>query len=112
MAMWRSLVQDGSEQVEGAELAAIFRGLAQGHASRQVVAAAAASAIRTLLEPGRELRVERELRARLGMATPALRKLVGRETPTGAQRAARNFALHAEFGCGSEALPASARDAA
>ena len=55
---------------------------------------------------------EQEVLARLEMAAPALRKLVGHAAPTGKQRASRNFAMHAKMGCGVRALPTCPREAA
>ena len=86
---------------------------------RHVVAAAVAAAIRT---GRRELldmptaSTKQEVEARLDMARPALTTLVAagpeqQQCLSGAQRAARNFALHAEMGCGAAGLPLTAGEA-
>ena len=61
--------------------------------------------------------VHREVAARFDMARPALSELVesGRmgieAKPSGAQKVQRNFGLHAELGCGVDALPKTTAEA-
>ena len=63
------------------------------------------------------LAIHREVNSRLDMARPTLTSLVtagrsGAKTNIpGAMRATRNFALHAELGCGKQALPTCGAEA-
>ncbi|CAK0804967.1 unnamed protein product [Prorocentrum cordatum] len=95
-------------------------GAAEGGGGRQVVAAAVAAAIRSGAElfaprPPSEVLAEVEMREKLGR--PHLTEMVwaGREgavaRPSGASRAFRGWAQHADFGAGPQAAPASAAEA-
>lgn len=101
--------------------AAVRGAIGAGASSKQLGVVVAASVRTALLVcsgpkffPGP---VEREVSARLSMVEPALKQQVdaaaaGRvPTACGGARAARNFALHGDLGCGAAALPASAAEA-
>ena len=92
----------GEEEVVGPEeiVKAMFAGLAGAAASRQVAAAVAAAVLRTLFVPkGVAAGWERERaggeeNARLEAVRPVVRAALRGNSATGAQRAARNVALH------------------
>ena len=86
----------------------LLRAAVDAGASRQVAAAVASALWRHLMEP---LHTDSEVAARLDMVQPMLRKLVNGERPCGDDRAMRNTALHADFGCGASALPKNAKEA-
>ena len=96
----------------------IMAGTLRGGASRQVAAAVAAAIFRVALMPavatdGSEevQEVQEEVAARLNLVRPALTSLVAagaseaKPSVSGAQRALRNCALHADLGKGALALP-------
>ncbi|CAK0847119.1 unnamed protein product [Prorocentrum cordatum] len=87
---------------------------------RQVVAAAVASALRvgaSLLAPRLASAVDEEVAAREELGRPHLTEMVraGREgvvaRPSGASRAFRGWAQHADFGAGPQAVLATAGEA-
>ena len=101
---------------------AAAHGAAAGGGSRQVVAAAVAVAIRTCAEvlaegDSDDGEIDREVAVREELARPHLRLHVaaGRDgvqaQPSGACRAFRHWALHAGFGGGAAAAPATAVEA-
>ena len=109
-------LSEGSQRVCAATLA-----LALGGASRQVVAAAAAAGVRAVAEWPRfddsphtaplDPAVEEELEARLCLAAPCLAARIAGEVASGAQRAARNVAMHARLGEGAAVLPRTGTEA-
>ena len=54
--------------------------------------------------------VQDEVTARLDMARPCLQSLVGQRGASGTARQWRNYGLHADLGCGVEALPRTATE--
>ncbi|CAK0839300.1 unnamed protein product [Prorocentrum cordatum] len=95
-------------------------GAAEGGGGRQVVAAAVASALRvgaSLLAPRLASEVDEEVAAREQLGRPHLTEMVraGREgvvaRPSGASRAFRGWAQHADFGAGPQAAPTTAAEA-
>ncbi|CAK0864861.1 unnamed protein product [Prorocentrum cordatum] len=93
---------------------------ASGGGGRQHVAAAVASALRTgaeLFAHRVDSEVEEEIAVRERLGRPHLTEMVkaGRQgveaRPSGASRAFRGWAQHAEFGAGPHAAPATAQEA-
>ncbi|CAK0842659.1 unnamed protein product [Prorocentrum cordatum] len=101
---------------------AAAHGAAAGGGTRQVVAAAAAAAIRACAEvlaegDSDDGEIDKEVAVREELARPHLRLHVAagrhgaRAQPSGACRAFRHWALHAGFGGGAAAAPATAAEA-
>ena len=94
--------------------ACIMEGVARGGASRHVAAATAAALWRVATSaPG----ADEEICARIGLIEPVIREKVRAATRgdeaslSGGKRAMRNVAVHAGFGEGAAALPATGAEA-
>ena len=84
------------------------------HAPRHTAGAMVAAAVRSVLAvrpSGVSPDADAEVQARLTMAEPALMAKVLGHSGSGSARACRNFALHADLGCGASQLPATVQEA-